>query len=273
VLDIGLDLHGFLVRRSNEELWQKQPANTQFSGHETCDNSRIEDTLVPQTMFKVSCWDDRSFEFDPDHTALAVIDMQRDFVSHEGYVGIRHRRRNPLARIIPELLSVLDTARAAKMLIVHTREGYAADGSDVSPYKKVLDYVGSPGPGGPFLIRGFHGHDFSGGFAPAAGEIVVDKAGFSAFFGTNLHSNLTERDITHLILAGVTTQCCVHSTLRDAVERGYFCLTLENCCAAEDAIVHAAALKIIQSENHLFGWLASGRDFTNAFGGNPTSVR
>jgi len=215
-------------------------------------------------MFKVSCWGNRSFEFDPQRAALVVIDMQRDFVSHDGYVGLRHRKRNPLVHIIPELLGVLGAARSAGLYIVHTREGYAADGSDVNPYKKALDYVGSPGPGGPFLIRGFHGHDFSRGFESLAGEAVIDKAGFSAFYNTGLERDLEQRKITHLVLAGVTTQCSVHSTLRDAVERGYFCLTLEDCCATEDAAVHGATLRIIQSENHLFGWIATGRDFTHA---------
>ena len=223
-------------------------------------------------MIKVSCLDERDFEFDPLHTALVVIDMQRDFVSHDGYVGIRHRRRNPLARIIPELLNVLAAARNAGLCIVHTREGYAADGSDVNSYKRALDYVGSPGPGGPFLIRGFHGHSFAGGFDPAEGEVVVDKAGFSAFYNTGLDQTLAKRRVTHLVLTGVTTQCCVHSTLRDAVEQGFFCLTLEDCCAAEDAAVHAAALKIIQSENHLFGWIATGREFTRAIARIGASV-
>lgn len=213
-------------------------------------------------MFTVPCWENRSFEFDPRHTALVVVDMQRDFVSDDGYVGFRHRGRNPLSRIVPELLRVLAAARSGGLCIVHTREGYSADGSDVNAYKRDLEYVGSPGPGGPFLIRGFYGHDFFNGFEPEGDETVVDKAGFSAFYNTDLHTNLTQRKITHLILTGVTTQCCVHSTLRDAVERGYFCLTLEDCCAAEDMNVHAAAMRIIQSENHLFGWIARGNDFT-----------
>ena len=205
-------------------------------------------------MVSVPCIGGRQFEFEVGRTALLVIDMQRDFFGPEGA---------NLRPIIPRVAAVAEAARRAQLAIVHTREGYAADGSDVNAYKRHLGYVGREGPGGPFLIRGSHGHDCLDGFAPLADEPIFDKAGFSGFYNTQLHAYLQDKGITHLIITGVTTQCCVHSTLRDAVERGYFCLTLTDCCAAEDPAVHEATLKIIQAENHLFGWLSDANRLLN----------
>ena len=215
-------------------------------------------------MAQILCWGDRQFAFDPVTTCLIVVDMQHDFIAPADAVTSRLTDRFPLAGIVPNLKRVLATARRVGMTIVHTREGYAADGSDVSLYKRSLDYVGRPGPNGPFLIRGTPGHDFFDGFEPQPDEIVVDKAAFSAFYQTSLHRTLVDTGVTHLVLTGVTTQCCVHSTLRDAVERGYFCLTLEDCCAAEDPTVHAATMRIIQAENNLFGWISDSQAFIDA---------
>lgn len=194
----------------------------------------------------VRCRGDRSFEFDPATTALAVIDMQRDFF-HDA---------PEMRAVVPRVAGLLDWGRRLGLTVVHTREGYEADLSDVNSYKRSLGYVGRVGPNGRFLIRGERGHDFLEGFEPRDDELVFDKAGFSGFHGTGLGDHLSGAGITHLILCGVTTQCCVHSTLRDAVERGYFCLTVADCCAAAQAAVHEATLQIIQAENHLFGWIA-----------------
>ena len=215
-------------------------------------------------MIEVSCWDSRKYTFNPCHTALVVIDMQRDFLATDGHISSKYRTVAKLAAIVPKTISVLEAARQAHLRIIHTREGYNADGSDVNSYKRQLGYVGQPGPNGPFLIRGTPGHDFFEGFEPEHDEIVIDKPGFSAFYRTSFEEILDENQITHLVIVGITTQCCVHSTLRDAVERGYFCLTLEDCCAAEDPAVHAATLTVIQAEKHLFGWISSMRAFTNA---------
>lgn len=201
-----------------------------------------------RVMPVVDCLASRQFSFTIPQTVLLVIDMQQDFFGPDG---------GALRPIIPRVASVLAAARRAGLTIIHTREGYAADGHDVNPYKRHLGYVGRPGPNGPFLVRGSQGHDFLAGLAPLPGEAVIDKAGFSGFYQTDLHERLQKQGISHLILQGVTSQCCVHSTLRDAVERGYFCLTLTDCCAAEDPAIHEATLQIIQAENHLFGWLAA----------------
>ena len=190
--------------------------------------------------------------------------MQHDFLAADGYIASKHGTAAQMAVIIPTTFRVLDAARQGKLKVFHTREGYSSDGSDVNAYKKTLGYVGQPGPNGPFLVRGAPGHDFFAGFGPRAGEIVIDKAGFSAFYQTSFEQILNESEITHLVIVGITTQCCVHSKLRDAVERGYFCLTLEDCCAAEDPAVHVATLRVIQAENHLFGWISNGQNFANA---------
>jgi len=193
--------------------------------------------------------------------------MQRDFLAPDGNLALRHGGVAALAAIIPKVRKVLGAARDAGLMVVHTREGYSPDRSDVNAFKRTLGYVGVDGPNGPFLIRGTPGHDFMEGFHPEESEYVVDKPGFSAFYRTDLETILNDQRISHLILTGITTQCCVHSTLRDAVDRGYFCLSLEDCCAAEDPEIHQATLQIIQAENHLFGWISSSDAFLGALCG------
>jgi nicotinamidase-related amidase len=207
-------------------------------------------------MICVPCRSDRRFDFEPAATALLVIDMQRDFLERGDEEG------RALRAIVPNVRDLVTAARAAGLRVIHTREGYAPDRSDVTPAKAAMGYVGRPGPDGPFLIRGTRGHDFVDELRPEAGESVIDKAGFSAFYRTELEAGL--HGTTHLILAGVTTQCCVHSTLRDAVERGFFCLTVEDATAAYDPALHEAALAVIQGEGHLFGWIAVTRDLLAA---------
>jgi nicotinamidase-related amidase len=206
-------------------------------------------------MTTIACWRDRTFTFEPERTALLVIDMQRDFLAEDSPFA-RAPGNATLREAMPAARRVLDAARGVVSTIVHTREGYAADGSDVSPAKAEMGYVGIPGPYGAVLVRGNRGHDFMDGFEPAEGEHVVDKAGFSAFFRTGLDDLLAARRVTHLLIAGVTTECCVHSTLRDAVERGYLCLTIADACAAGEREWHDASLTITQAEGDLFGWIA-----------------
>ncbi len=199
-------------------------------------------------MPEIVCNDGRAFAFTAASTALLMIDLQRDFFAPFDETRALHE-------ILEPVTLVLAAARNAHLHVVHTREGYARDGADVNAFKATLGYVGRPGPYGPYLIRGTPGHDFMEGFEPHTGETVIDKAGFSGFYASTLDRELRSRSITHVILAGVTTQCCVHSTLRDAVERGYFCLTLDDCCAAVDPAVHQATLQIIRAEHDLFGWI------------------
>jgi nicotinamidase-related amidase len=200
----------------------------------------------------------RRFAFEPSRTALLVIDMQREFfASFED-------EPNPMLDIVPRVAALAALARKAGVRVIHTREGYAADMSDVSPFRATLDYVGYAGDLGRSLIRGEPSHDFLDEMRPAPGETVIDKAGFSAFYASGLDNVLRASGIDHLMLAGVTTQCCVHSTLRDAVDRGYWCLTVADCCAASEPALHEAALAIIAGEGHLFGWIADLADVQRA---------
>lgn len=194
------------------------------------------------------CWHDRTFSFEIAHTALVVIDMQRDFFGEPG-------EDDPMRDVIPRVAQLIDAARSAGMMVVHTRESYLPDMSDVSAFRRSLGYVGREGARGRFLIRGEDGCDFLDDVAPREGEIVIDKAGFNAFYESDLQQTLQDAGIDHLILCGVTTQCCVHSTLRDAVDRGYWCLTVADCCAAEAQDLHDAALLMIGGEGDLFGWI------------------
>lgn len=202
----------------------------------------------------VRCRDNRTFTFDPAKTALLVIDMQRDFLLDDAGAP------NATGTVIPNVVGLLARMRGHGATIVHTRESYAPDLTDVTPHRASMNYVGRPGVRGRFLIRGEPGCDFVDELRPAEGDIVRDKPGFGAFFTTDLERVLRSRDVTHLVLCGVTTQCCVHSTLREAVDRGFWCLTIADCCGADRPEWHEAALSLIASEDHLFGWVADLAD-------------
>ncbi len=211
-------------------------------------------------MRDIACWDDRRFPFEPAATALLAIDMQRDFLDPEGMCAVNGDDVAPLQAIVPAIERLCRAARRAGVQVIHTREGYAPDLADVHPMKAERGSVGTPGPLGRFLIRGEAGHDFIDACTPAADETVIDKPGFSAFYRTDLEDRLKTAGIDRLILTGVTTQCCVQSTLRDAVDRGFYCLTVADACAAVEPALHAAVLTVIQGENHLFGWIAETAD-------------
>lgn len=215
-------------------------------------------------MITVSCNDGRKFSFDPASTALFVIDFQRDFLEQDGGCNVDDEGTLRLAAVVPAAKAAVEAARTAGIEIIHTRESYAPDLSDISPLKKDMDYVGVEGPLGRCLVRGEPGCDFVAEMQPEPGERVVDKPGFSAFYRTDLQDHLRARGISHLIVTGVTYQCCVHSTLRDAVDRGYRCLTLDDACAALDAELEEAVRRIIRSEGNLFGWISDSDSFRRA---------
>lgn len=212
----------------------------------------------------IACHDERMFIFSPERTALVVIDMQRDFFGDDD---------DPMWAVVPQVQELINLARTVDCRVVFTRESYAPDLSDVHDYRRSLEYVGRDGPHGLFLVRGEAGHDFLDGFQPLAGDLVIDKPGFSAFHGCDLHEQLHGLGIDHLILCGVTTQCCVHSTLRQAVDLGYWCLTVADCCAAEDPALHDAALLLIAGEGHLFGWTCDLADVALACRSKARRVR
>jgi nicotinamidase-related amidase len=205
---------------------------------------------------------EHAWDSDPAATALLVIDMQRDFCSAQGYAARAGLDVTRLARPIAQIQRLLRAARAAGLLVVHTREGHLPDLSDCPPEKMRRSMragapIGSVGPMGRLLVRGEYGHDFIDQLQPQAGEVVIDKPGYGAFHLTDLEDVLSARPIRRLILCGVTTEVCVHSTLREAVDRGYGCTTVGDATAASDPALQAPALGMIGVEGGIFGQVAS----------------
>jgi nicotinamidase-related amidase len=204
-------------------------------------------------------------------TALLVIDMQRDFLHPDGYAARASLDIAPLRKAIEPVSRVLAAARAAELTVLHTREGHLPDLSDCPPYKlersrRAGAEIGAVGPMGRLLVRGERGHDFIDALQPHAGEIVIDKPGYSAFEHTALGQLLTTRGIDTLILTGITTEVCVSSTLRTAVDRGYRCFTVADACASSDAHLHAAALRMIGVEGGIFGDVVTAARAVEALG-------
>jgi nicotinamidase-related amidase len=195
---------------------------------------------------------------EPARTALLVIDMQRDFLDPGGYAAWAGLDISRLREPITSIRALLAAARHERVNVVHTREGHLPDLSDCPPAKLERSRaagapIGSQGPLGRLLLRGEYGHDFIDELQPWPGELVVDKPGYSAFERTELQEWLEERGIDTLILTGVTTEVCVSSTLRTAVDRGYRCITVRDACASSYADLHAAMLETIGVEGGIFG--------------------
>lgn len=195
-------------------------------------------------------------------SALVIVDMQRDFCSAGGYAAQAGLDVARLSSVIAAIRDLLAAARGAGMPVVHTREGHVPDLSDCAPEKLRRSRaagaeIGSPGPLGRLLVRGEYGHDFIDELQPLAGEVVIDKPGYGAFYHTELDAELQRRGIGTLLLCGVTTEVCVHSTLREAIDRGYRCVLVADACAASDPALQAPALQMIQVEGGIFGALAS----------------
>jgi len=193
-------------------------------------------------------------------TALVIIDMQRDFLEPGGFGETLGNDVSRLARAVPPTQRVLAAARAAGMLVIHTREGHRPDLSD-APIAKVERghpsmRIGAPGPMGRILIRGEPGHDIIPELYPIAGEPVIDKPGKGAFYATDLGALLDKSNIQFLLVCGVTTEVCVNTTVREANDRGYRCLVLEDCCASYFPAFHAAGLAMIKSQGGIFGWVS-----------------
>ncbi len=164
-----------------------------------------------------------AFEFDPAHTALLIIDMQRDFLEPGGFGEMLGNDVSQLRRTIEPNRRLLAAWRAAGLLVMHTREGHRADLADLPPAKKIrgrsATCIGDAGPMGRILVRGEAGHDIIPELYPAAGEPVIDKPGKGAFFATDLHAILQNNGITRLVVTGVTTEVCVNTTVREANDR------------------------------------------------------
>ena len=206
----------------------------------------------------------------PARTALMVIDMQRDFLLPEGYAAQAGLDITPLAATIRPIGKLLTVARKAQLMIVYTREGHLPDLSDCPPYKlersrRANAEIGTKGPLGRLLVRGEDGHDFVDALRPLAGEIVIDKPGYSAFAHTTLQQALTKRGIETLIVTGVTTEVCVSSTLRSGVDLGYRCITVSDACASSDPALHKASLAMIGVEGGIFGEVATTAEVVERF--------
>lgn len=194
--------------------------------------------------------------------ALVLIDMQRDFCAPGGYADRAGLDIERLRRPIPAQQALLACARRQDMLVIHTREGHRPDLTDLPAWKRQRAMrsgapIGEPGPMGRLLVRGEHGHDLIDECRPLPGEPVIDKPGYSAFVATDLELILRSRDITTLLIAGVTTEVCVSSTLRTAIDLGFHCITVADACGSAHSHLHDAALAMISVEGGVFGELTN----------------
>jgi nicotinamidase-related amidase len=197
---------------------------------------------------------------DVDRTALVIIDMQRDFLEPGGFGETLGNKVSLLDAAVKPCMAVLEAARRLKMLIVHTREGHRPDLSD-APKAKVERgephlRIGAKGPMGRILIRGEAGHDIVPKLYPKDDEVVVDKPGKGAFYATDLHAILQNRGIESLIVCGVTTEVCVHTTVREANDRGFKCLVPGDCCGSYFPEFHEVGLRMIKAQGGIFGWVS-----------------
>jgi nicotinamidase-related amidase len=213
------------------------------------------------------------FAFEPTSAALLIIDMQRDFVDRGGFGEALGNDVSLLRKTVPPTQRVLAACREARMFVVHTREGHRPDLSDLSPAKKARGRfkvgIGDPGPMGRLLVRGEYGHDIVDELKPAADEPVVDKPGKGAFYATDLDALLKGRGIRQLVVCGVTTEVCVNTTVREANDRGYDCLVLEDCVGSYFPEFQKAGLAMIKAQGGLFGWVGTSQNFVAALEKQP----
>ncbi|MDT3442970.1 MULTISPECIES: cysteine hydrolase family protein [unclassified Pseudofrankia] len=208
------------------------------------------------------------FTFDPATTALVVIDMQRDFMEPGGFGESLGNDVSQLRSTIEPLTAVFAAARAAGLTVIHTREGHQPDLSDLPPAKlnrgNATLKIGDVGPKGRILIRGEYGQDIIDELAPIEGEIVIDKPGKGAFYATSFGDILAEKGIRSLVVTGVTTEVCVHTTVREANDRGYECLVLSDCVGSYFPEFQRVALEMIAAQGGIFGWVAPSVAFIDA---------
>jgi nicotinamidase-related amidase len=197
---------------------------------------------------------------DPERTAIVMIDMQRDFLEPGGFGETLGNDVSLLAKAVAPAKKLIEAGRKLKMLIVHTREGHRPDMADAPPAKVERGApslrIGDPGKMGRILIRGEAGHDIIPELAPAAGEPVIDKPGKGSFYATDLQTILQNRRIENLIVGGVTTEVCVHTTVREANDRGYRCIVAADACGSYFPEFHEMGLKMIKAQGGIFGWVS-----------------
>jgi nicotinamidase-related amidase len=211
------------------------------------------------------------FRCDPARTALLIIDMQRDFVEPGGFGALLGNDVTPLRRAVAPTRRVLETFRRRGFRVIHTREGHRPDLGDCPPSKRARGRlptgIGAPGPMGRVLVRGEPGHDIIEELRPAPGEPVIDKPGKGAFHATDLDLVLRTHGVQSLVLTGVTTEVCVHTTLREANDRGYECLVLEDCVASYFEEFQRAAIAMVAAQGGIFGWVSTSERFLAALAG------
>ena len=200
------------------------------------------------------------FPLPAGRVALLVIDMQRDFLLPGGFGETLGNDVTQLAAVVPPQQRVLAAARQAGLVIIHTREGHRPDLTDLPPAKlrrgRPSLRIGDQGRYGRILVRGEYGHDIIDELAPWPGETVIDKPGKGSFYGTDLHELLTTAGITQLIVTGVTTEVCVHTTVREANDRGYEVLVLSDCVGSYFPEFQRVGLDMIAAQGGIFGWVA-----------------
>ena len=205
-----------------------------------------------------------AYPFALQRSALLIIDMQRDFIEPGGFGESLGNDVTLLQAIVPTVAQVLDAWRRAGGMVVHTRESHRADLSDCPPAKRLRGSprlrIGDDGPMGRILVQGEPGNQIIPALAPLAGETVIDKPGKGAFYATPLHALLTQAGISQIVCMGVTTEVCVQTTLREANDRGFDCLLLEDCTESYFPAFKAATLAMVRAQGAIVGWTAHSRD-------------
>src|SRR6267378_3918555 len=201
------------------------------------------------------------YTFNPAHLALVIIDMQRDFVEPGGFGAALGNNVRLLESAVPAVAKLLRAFRELGLTVIHTKECHRPDLADCPPAKRNRGRpglrIGDAGAMGRILIEGEPGNDFVPSLKPAPGEVVIPKPGKGAFYATRLQAELQGRGITHLLVTGVTTEVCVQTTMREANDRGYECLLVEDATESYFPEFKKATLDMVRAQNGIVGWTAT----------------